>query len=73
LLRLSMQAIQSRHINCKCIMHLTAHFFKGPFWICVTLVVTIAISGNLANYLIQVGEHNWTYDFHKSEFDNWLY
>ena len=43
-------------------------FLKGPFWICATLVVTIAISGNLANYLVHAGEHNWTYDFHKSEF-----
>lgn len=40
----------------------------GPFWVCATLVVTIAISGNLANYLIHAGDHNWTYDFHKITF-----
>lgn len=45
-------------------------FFKGPFWICATLVVTIAISGNLANYLIHAGDHNWAYDFHKSKSGN---
>ncbi|CAB4022479.1 YIPF1-like isoform X1, partial [Paramuricea clavata] len=39
-----------------------------PFWICATLVVTIAISGNLANYLIHTGDHNWAYDFHKITF-----
>ncbi|XP_046843401.1 protein YIPF1-like [Xenia sp. Carnegie-2017] len=37
----------------------------GPFWICVTLVVTIAITGNLASYLVHVGEHKWSYNFHK--------
>ncbi|XP_028401114.1 protein YIPF1-like [Dendronephthya gigantea] len=37
----------------------------GPFWVCATLVVTIAISGNLANYLIHSGEIQWAYDFHK--------
>lgn len=40
----------------------------GPFWISVTLVFTIAISGNIANYL-QHGIHHetnyhWKYDFH---------
>lgn len=39
----------------------------GPFWICTTLVFSIAISGNLANYL-QAGAANenyhWKYDFH---------
>lgn len=39
----------------------------GPFWICTTLVFSIAISGNLANYL-QAGTANenyhWKYDFH---------
>lgn len=39
----------------------------GPFWICTTLVFSIAISGNLANY-IQAGAANenyhWKYDFH---------
>ncbi|PSN35932.1 Protein YIPF1 [Blattella germanica] len=36
----------------------------GPFWICVTLVFTIAISGNLANYLQSKGNYHWRYDFH---------
>ncbi|GFG28349.1 hypothetical protein Cfor_07763 [Coptotermes formosanus] len=38
----------------------------GPFWICVTLVFTIAISGNLANYLQVAGtrSYHWRYDFH---------
>lgn len=38
----------------------------GPFWISVTLVFTIAISGNIANYLqhgVEVNYH-WKYDFH---------
>lgn len=41
----------------------------GPFWICTTLVFSIAISGNLANYL-QAGaanpnqDYHWKYDFH---------
>lgn len=39
----------------------------GPFWICTTLVFSIAITGNLANYL-QAGAANenyhWKYDFH---------
>ncbi|XP_063228393.1 protein YIPF1 [Bacillus rossius redtenbacheri] len=42
----------------------------GPFWICVTLVFTIAISGNLANYL-QVAaskDYHWKYDFHAVTF-----
>lgn len=38
----------------------------GPFWICVTLVFTIAISGNLANYLqaATTRSYHWRYDFH---------
>ncbi|KAJ9595837.1 hypothetical protein L9F63_012992 [Diploptera punctata] len=37
----------------------------GPFWICVTLVFTIAISGNLANYFqTATGDYHWRYDFH---------
>lgn len=38
----------------------------GPFWICTTLVFTIAVAGNLANYFHDAGEHyKWKYDFHK--------
>lgn len=39
----------------------------GPFWICVTLVFTIAISGNIANYLQAAAAqqtYHWKYDFH---------
>lgn len=35
----------------------------GPFWISVTLIFTIAISGNIANYLQYANVH-WKYDFH---------
>ena len=43
----------------------------GPFWVCVTLVFSIAISGNMATYLqksFQADELHpvkWHYDFHK--------
>lgn len=40
----------------------------GPFWICVTLVFSIAISGNVSDFLqksVQLGETKWHYDFHK--------
>jgi len=38
----------------------------GPFWICITLVFTVAVAGNLANYFHSAGEHyKWKYDFHK--------
>lgn len=39
----------------------------GPFWICVTLVFSIAISGNMANYLQAASlqkTYSWKYDFH---------
>lgn len=39
----------------------------GPFWICVTLVFTIGISGNMANYLQSAARrqsYHWKYDFH---------
>lgn len=37
----------------------------GPFWIAVTLIFTIAISGNVANYLQHASQpHHWKYDFH---------
>lgn len=37
----------------------------GPFWISVTLVFTIAISGNIANYLQHANtQYHWKYDFH---------
>ena len=47
----------------------------GPFWICITLVFSIAISGNMADYLqksFQASEEHqplkWHYDFHKVMF-----
>ncbi|KZC04379.1 PREDICTED: protein YIPF1 [Dufourea novaeangliae] len=38
----------------------------GPFWICITLVFSIAVSGNLANYLQTANSSNyhWKYEFH---------
>lgn len=37
----------------------------GPFWISVTLVFTIAISGNVANYLQHANtNYHWKYNFH---------
>ncbi|XP_011868187.1 PREDICTED: protein YIPF1 [Vollenhovia emeryi] len=38
----------------------------GPFWICVTLVFSIAISENMANYLQTASstKYHWRYDFH---------
>ncbi|RZB39493.1 YIPF1, partial [Asbolus verrucosus] len=37
----------------------------GPFWISVTLIFTIAISGNIANYLQHANtQYHWKYDFH---------
>ena len=40
----------------------------GPFWVCATLVVAIAVSGNLAAYMHSPGMVDgvrWHYDFHK--------
>ncbi|KAL6265593.1 hypothetical protein P5V15_002388 [Pogonomyrmex californicus] len=38
----------------------------GPFWICVTLIFCIAISGNMADYLqtINSDKYHWKYNFH---------
>ncbi|XP_076045361.1 protein YIPF1-like [Oratosquilla oratoria] len=41
----------------------------GPFWICVTLIFTTAITGNLANYIQNLPNSDvWRYDFHKVTF-----
>jgi len=40
----------------------------GPFWVCATLVFTIAISGNLASYFASEGQTHWVYNFHKVTF-----
>ncbi|KAL2101266.1 hypothetical protein ACEWY4_003027 [Coilia grayii] len=39
----------------------------GPFWICVTLVFSVAISGNLSSFLSQQGDPRYHYrpQFHK--------
>ncbi|KAK7938596.1 hypothetical protein WMY93_001922 [Mugilogobius chulae] len=39
----------------------------GPFWICVTLVFTVAISGNLSTFLVQKGDpaYHYTPQFHR--------
>lgn len=36
----------------------------GPVWIVITLIFSIAISGNMASYLQSAGNHTWRYDFH---------
>ncbi|XP_039447839.1 protein YIPF1 [Culex pipiens pallens] len=36
----------------------------GPIWIVITLIFTIAISGNMASYLQNAGDHHWRYNFH---------
>ncbi|KAB0800141.1 hypothetical protein PPYR_08021 [Photinus pyralis] len=37
----------------------------GPFWISMTLIFTIAISGNVASYLQHANEqYHWKYNFH---------
>lgn len=37
----------------------------GPLWINVTLIFSIAICGNIANYLGSSGDVEWHYDFNK--------
>jgi len=34
----------------------------GPFWICITLVFSVAIFGNVASYF-QIQDKHWHYDF----------
>lgn len=36
----------------------------GPVWIVITLIFAIAISGNMASYLQNAGNHHWRYNFH---------
>lgn len=45
-------------------------YFPGPFWICVTLVFTIAVSRNMASYLQFTEDKNyhWKYQFHTGWF-----
>lgn len=39
----------------------------GPFWICVTLVFTVAISGNLSTFIKEMGnpQYHYTPQFHR--------
>ena len=38
----------------------------GPFWICISLIFTIAIAGNIVSFLHNFGsEYKWHTDFHK--------
>lgn len=43
--------------------------FSGPFWICTTLVFAIAISGNISNFLVNLGKpnHRYTPEFQKGK------
>lgn len=36
----------------------------GPFWIVVTLIFAIAVSGNVADFLRNHTNHQWHYNFH---------
>lgn len=44
--------------------------FSGPFWICTTLVFAVAISGNIANFLVHSGKPNFRYtpEFQKGRY-----
>eukprot|EP00800_Vazella_pourtalesii_P019258 TRINITY_DN6484_c0_g1_i1.p1 TRINITY_DN6484_c0_g1~~TRINITY_DN6484_c0_g1_i1.p1 ORF type:complete len:279 (-),score=43.71 TRINITY_DN6484_c0_g1_i1:80-916(-) len=35
----------------------------GPLWVCVTLIVTASMSGNIAKYFRSHGQSNWTFHF----------
>lgn len=41
--------------------------FYGPFWVSTTLIMSIAVAGNLINYFGSYGseEFKWKFDFHK--------
>ena len=41
----------------------------GPLWVCITLIFSTAISGNLADFFQSLGKDNeWTYDFKKGRY-----
>lgn len=44
--------------------------FSGPFWICTTLVFAVAISGNISNFMVNLGKPNYRYtpEFRKGDF-----
>ena len=39
----------------------------GPFWICISLIFTTAIAGNIVSFIQNFGNQNykWHTDFHK--------
>lgn len=40
--------------------------FYGPLWVCITLIFSTAISGNMADWFATLGKDtNWEYDFKK--------
>ena len=40
----------------------------GPLWVCITLIFSTAISGNMADFFSSLGKDtNWEYDFKKGE------
>lgn len=50
--------------TCKNLMRVKPDLY-GPFWISVTLIFTIAISGNIAKYFQHANEEiHWKYNFH---------
>ena len=40
----------------------------GPLWVCITLIFSTAISGNMADFFSSLGKDtDWEYDFKKGE------
>ena len=40
--------------------------FYGPLWVCITLIFSTAISGNMADFFATLGsDTEWEYDFKK--------
>uniref|UniRef100_A0A336MJZ1 Protein YIPF n=1 Tax=Culicoides sonorensis TaxID=179676 RepID=A0A336MJZ1_CULSO len=38
--------------------------FYGPFWVVVTLIFALGVSGNVADFFHHMDEHKWHYNFH---------
>ncbi|CAI5674112.1 unnamed protein product [Oreochromis niloticus] len=57
----------SLHSLCSCSTHRFKGSTKCPFWICVTLVFSVAISGNLSTFLVERGNPTFHYrpQFHR--------
>lgn len=49
------------------IAHVMLSLLKGPFWICVSLVFSVAISGNLSTFLKEMGNHQYKPQFHRGK------